>query len=60
MEKINFFTPETPWKKLWEKIPPKGGGIISSTIFIHGVGFFRMEIIPHAPELSLDTESQHR
>jgi hypothetical protein len=26
MEKINFFTAETPWKKLWEKIPPKGGG----------------------------------
>jgi hypothetical protein len=33
MEKINFFTAETPWKKLWEKIPPKGGGIISSINF---------------------------
>lgn len=46
MEKINFFTAETPWKKLWEKIPPKGGGLFLPLIFIHGVDFFRMEIIP--------------
>jgi hypothetical protein len=40
MEIINFFSAETPWKKLWEKIPPKGGVFISSIIFIHSVDFF--------------------
>lgn len=33
MENINFFYPETTWKKLVEKTPPKGGGVISFTIF---------------------------
>ena len=46
MENINFFYPETTWKKLVEKTPPKGGGLFLSLFFIHAVDFIRMEIIP--------------
>jgi hypothetical protein len=45
MENINFFTPETHGKKLREKIPPKGGGFISSSIFVPVCCFFRIGII---------------
>ena len=46
MENINFFYPETTWKKLVEKTPPKGGRLFLSLFFIHAVDFIRMEIIP--------------
>jgi hypothetical protein len=46
MENINFFYPETSWKKLVEKTPPKGGGLFLSLFFFHAVDFIRMEIIP--------------